>query len=120
MFVHYNWPYGAWRARISNEEVHRRTDQPSLTHINDPYHPPHVLRSHCMSIHLWITVEPLEPVWTLCQGTGTADRADHVTPMLQLLRTVESDLVPLIIGLATAYYRALVGTTTSSTGQAAR
>jgi len=49
-------------------------------------------------------------------------------PRYTWLRTVESDLAPLNIGLATAYRRAqsrqawstLAGTATSSTGQAAR
>jgi len=76
-------------------------------------------------IHLWTTVEPLGHVWILSQGTGTADRADRVYTWL---RTVESDLTPLNIGLTTAYRwtqnrqarRTLVGTAASSTGQATR
>jgi len=65
------------------------------------------------------TVERLQHVWPLCQGSGTANRADRVTPWLQ---TVESDLAPLSIGLATVYcgarsrqaWSTLVGTATSS------
>jgi len=33
-----------------------------------------------MPIHLWTTVEPLGLVCSHFQGTGTADRADRVTP----------------------------------------
>jgi len=52
------------------------------------YYSSEVLWSHCLCqsitllvpIHPRTTAEPFRPVWPLCQGTGTADQADHATP----------------------------------------
>ena len=80
--------------------------------------------SSLVTLHmLWTTVEPLGPMWPLCQGTGTTNRANCITTWLT---TTESDLAPLNDGLATAYHWAhnrqawstLVGTAMSCTEQA--
>jgi len=112
----------SWRARLSNEEVRRRTDQPSLTH-----HPSlrtlfgHIARADPPMDHsgaLRACVASLPRDWNRHWG-----RLRHTR-----LRTVESNLAPLNIDLAIAYRRAqnrqdwstLVGTATFSTGQATR
>jgi len=56
-----------------------------------------------VQIHPWTTAERSDPVWPPYLGTGTADQA---LPRQTRLRTVESDVAPLNIGLATAYHRA--------------
>jgi len=50
---------------ITNEQVRRSTDQPPLTHIIRLKFFNHI---HVL-IHPGTTVEPLVPVWFLCQGT---------------------------------------------------
>ena len=111
-----------WRARISNEEVRRRTDQPPLTQIIHTARLKffgHIARADASMDHsraLRASVTPLPRDWHRRSGR----------PRHTWLRTIESDLAPLNIGLATAYHRAqnrqawskLVGTATSTTGQA--
>jgi len=69
----------SWRAHISNEEVCRRTDQPPLTHIIRTTrmklfgHTIHANASVNHSRALRASVAP-------CQGTGTANQADHAIP----------------------------------------
>jgi len=56
---------------------------PASSHHSHTSSAPRALSSSItlhVSIHLWTTVEPSGPVWLLCQGTGTADLADRVTP----------------------------------------
>jgi len=55
------------------------TDQPPLTHrsVTLVWSP---LATLPVMIHPWTTVELFRPVWSLCQGTETADQADHTTP----------------------------------------
>jgi len=68
----------SWRTRICNEEVRQRTGQPPLVHI---------ICTTCLNflatlltqVLPWTTVELFGPVWSLCQGTGIADQADHAT-----------------------------------------
>jgi len=112
----------SWRDRISNEEVRRRTDQPPLTDIirtTRLKYFGHIARANPSMDHsraLRASVAPLPRDWNR--------REDR--PRLTWLRTVESDLAPFNIGLATAYHRAqnrqawnkLVRTATSSSGQA--
>jgi len=116
----------SWRARIMNAVVCRRTDQPPLTYI---IHRPatrlkffgHIARADPSMDHsgaLRACVAPLIREWNRRSGW----------PRHTWLRTVESDLSPFNVGLAIAYRRAqnrqawstLVGTATSSTGQATR
>ena len=112
----------SWRDRISNEEVRRRTDQPPLTDIirtTRLKYFGHIARANPSMDHslaLRASVAPLPRDWNRRAGR----------PRLTWLRTVESDLAPFNIVLATAYHRAqnrqawskLVGTATSSSGQA--
>jgi len=109
-------------ARISNEEVGWHTEQPPLTHIirfTRLKFFGHTARADPSMDHsraLRSCVAPLPRDWNRRSGR----------PRHTWLRTVESDLAPLNIGLATAYRRAqnrqawrkLVGTAKSSTGQA--
>ena len=113
-----------WRASITNEEVHRRTDHPPLTHIICTNHLQffgHTVRAdpsmdHCGAFRACMA--PLSRDWNCRSGR----------PRRTWFRTVESDLTPLNVGLTTAYHRAenrqawstLVGMATSSTGQATR
>jgi len=92
-------------AHISNEEVFQCTDQPPLTdiihttHLNffvhfafaDPCADPSMHHSRA----LWASVTPLPTDWN-CQSGW---------PCHTWLRTIESDLASLDIGLATAYRR---------------
>jgi len=75
-----------------------------------------------MPIHQWTTVEPLGPVWPFIKGLKhRSGRPRHTW-----LRTIESNLAPLDIGLSTTYrwaqnrqaWSTLIGMTTSSTRQA--
>ena len=104
------------------EKVRRRTDQPPLTDIIRTTrlkyfgHIAHADPSMDHSRALRASVAPLPRDWKRRAG-----RPHHTW-----LRTVESDLASLNIGLATAYHRAqnrqalskLVGTATSASGQA--
>jgi len=87
--------------RIFNEEVRRRTDQPSLTHIIRTTRLKfcsHIARADTSMDHsraLRACVAPLPKDWNHRSG-----RPPHTW-----LRTVESDLAPLNIGLTTAYHR---------------
>ena len=111
----------SWRDRISNEEVRQRTDQPPLTDIIRTTRLKffgHIARADPSMDHsraLRASVAPLSRDWNRRAGR----------PRQTWLRTIESDLAPLNIGLVTAYRRAqnrqawskLIGTATSS-GQA--
>jgi len=111
-------------ARISSEEVRRRTDQPPLiriirtTRLKFFGHIARVNPSMDYSRALRACVAPMPRDWNRRSG-----RPHHTW-----LRTVEYDLAPLNTGLAIAYRRAqncqawstLVGMSTSSTGQATR
>jgi len=81
----------SWRARITNEEVRRRTNQPPLTHIIGTTRLKffrHIARADPSVDHSRALV------WPLFQGTGTADRADRVTsgpgPLKSLSSSTES------------------------------
>ena len=54
--------------------------KPATTHTSSV--PPALSSSVRMDvlIHLWTAVEPLGRVWRICQGTGTADLANRITP----------------------------------------
>jgi len=118
LFLHLLW----WRDGITNEEVRRCTAQPSLTPIIRITHLKffgHTARANPSVDHsqaLRACVAPLPRDWNRWSGR----------PRHTWLQTIESDLAPLSIGLATAYCRAqnrqawstLVGMAASSTGQA--
>ena len=81
-----------WKARISDEEVCRRrpTDQPPLTHIICTTR----LKFFGYIVHMLDhsrAIGMCDP--SLCQGTGTADRAYRVHTWLQ---TDEFDLAPMV------------------------
>ena len=112
----------SWMARISNEEVHWRTDQPPLTHIIRTTrlkffrHNARADPSMDHSRALRPRVAPLPRDWNRRLGW----------PCHTWLWPIGFDLAPLKNGLTTAYHRAqnrqdwntLVGTATSSTRQA--
>jgi len=94
LWVHSTFWYntGLWRtnrridtnpqriSRMSNEEVRRRTVQPPLTHITRTTRLKffnHIARADPSMDHS----ESFGPVWPLCEGTVTADQADHATPL---------------------------------------
>ena len=111
----------SWRDRISNEEVRQRTDQPPLTDIIRTTRLKffgHIARADPSMNHsraLRASVAPPSRDWNRRAGR----------PRQTWLRTIESVLAPLNIGLVTAYRRAqnrqawskLIGTATSG-GQA--
>ena len=75
----------SWMACSMNEEV------VLISHHSHTSSVPPALSSSItlrVSIHLWTTDEPVQPVWPLSQGTGTADRADHITPGSALLNPI--------------------------------
>ena len=103
-----------------NEEVRRRTDQPPLTHI---------IRTTRRKFFGHIArADPSMDHSRLLRSSVAPNGWDHRSgrPRQTWLRTIESDVAPLNVGLATVYYRAqnrqawrsLVETATS-TGQAA-
>jgi len=112
----------SWRDRISNEEVRRRTDQPPLTDI---------IRTTRLKyfVHIALANPSMDHSRALRASVAPLPRDLNLRvgrPRQTWLRTVESELAPFNIGLATAYHRVqsrqawnkLVGTATSSSGQA--
>ena len=88
--------------RVTHKRDRRRTDQPPLTHIIRATrlkffgHMVHTDPSRDHSQALRFSVAPLPRYWNHRSGR----------PRQTWLHTVESDVAPLNIGLATAYHRA--------------
>jgi len=61
--------------------IHRATimRRSAITHTHHLYHPLKFF-GHIALADPWTTVKPLRPAWPICQGTGTADRVERVTP----------------------------------------
>jgi len=89
-------------ARITNEEVRQRTDQPPLTHVIRTTRLKFF--SHSARADPWTTVEPLGPAWPFAKVLEPPIRPLHHT----WLRTVDPDLAQLSSGMATAYHRAQI------------
>jgi len=92
----------SWTDCISNEEVHRCTDQPPLTHI---------IRTTRLKFcgHITLADPSMDQSRALRSSVALLPRDwNHRSgqPHQTWLCTVKSDVAPLNIGLATAYHRA--------------